>query len=312
MNKTVRVRDVWEYFGYRRITGDDQSLERIINGSNVNRPGLELTGYFEQPTDRVMIVGDRELNYINNVMSPQQQEEVFDFLTQDNIPMILFSRDLAVPEILLRIANEKNFPIFSSYAKTNTIIVELMNYLEEFFAPTDSVHGVLLQMYGRGVLITGESGIGKSEIAFELIKRGHVLIADDRIDIYRAHNQIFGEAPEILKNMLELRGVGIQNVVSMFGAMAAGDKTDIELIVELVKYSPEREFDRLGLDNNDVETMFGIDLPKMVVPISEGRSAAVLIEAAVSSMIMRKKGYDSAERFKQRLNRFIESQKEGK
>ncbi len=312
MNKTVRVRDVWEYFGYRRITGDDQSLERIIYGSNVNRPGLELTGYFEQPTNRVMIVGDRELNYINNVMTPQQQEEVFDFLTQDNIPMILFSRDLAVPEILLRIANEKNFPIFSSYAKTNSIIVELMNYLEEFFAPTDSVHGVLLQMYGRGVLITGESGIGKSEIAFELIKRGHVLIADDRIDIYRAHNQIFGEAPEILKNMLELRGVGIQNVVSMFGAMAAGDKTDIELIVELVKYSPEREFDRLGLDNNDVETMFGIDLPKMVVPISEGRSAAVLIEAAVSSMIMRKKGYDSAERFKQRLNRFIESQKEGK
>ena len=309
MNKPVYVRDVWNYFGYRRLTGDDSSLNRQITESNANRPGLELSGYFEQPTSRIVVIGDKEINYINNVMSQERQEKVFDFLTQDNIPMILVARDLPCPEVLRRIATEKNFPVFSSYARTNTVIVELMNFLEEYFAPNYSIHGVLLQIYGHGVLITGESGIGKSEIALELIKRGHVLVADDRIDVSRVHNQIFGEAPEILRNMLELRGVGILNVLQMFGAMATTDKTDIEVVIDLEKFSEKDEYDRLGLDNNMVETFFGIDLPKMIVPVREGRSAAIAVEAAVTSIIMRKKGYDTAAEFKESLSRLIRSQK---
>ena len=133
-------------------------------------------------------------------MPAELQKKAFDFLTRDEIPMILISKDQVCPQILLDIAREKNFPIFTSYAHTNSLIVELLNYLEDLFADIESIHGVLMQVYGRGVLITGESGIGKSEIALELVKKGHILVADDRVDVFRAHNIILGEAPELLLN----------------------------------------------------------------------------------------------------------------
>ena len=308
MAKPVYVRDILNYFGYRQLCGDEESLNRQIVDTNINRPGLELSGYLEEATSRIVILGEREINYINHVMSIEQQQLVFDFLTRPQIPMILISRDLPCPDELLKIAQEKDFPLFSSYAHTNSLIVELMNYLEEFFAEVESVHGVLLQVYGRGVLILGESGIGKSEIALELVKRGHILVADDRVDIFRAHNQLFGEAPEILRNMLELRGINLVNVADMFGVMATCERTSIECVIALQRWTNDDEFDRLGLDNQQNFTMFGIDLPKMTIPVREGRSVAAIIEAAVSNIIMRQRGVNSTEVFAQRLQNFINQQ----
>lgn len=307
MSKPVYVRDVYNYFGYRQLNGNEKSLDRLITDSDLNRPGLELSGYTAEATSRIVILGEREINYINKEMSPERQRAAFDFLTRDQIPMMLISRDLPCPGELLRIAYEKNFPIFSSYAHTNSIIAELTNFLEEFFAEVAVMHGVLLQVYSRGVLITGESGIGKSEIALELIKRGHILVADDRADVFRAHNRIYGEAPEILRGMLELRGIDLVNVVDMFGAMATVERTAIDCIINLQRWTGDNAFDRREFGTELTETIFGIDIPKMVIPVREGRSIAAVIEAAVSNIIMRQRGINSAERFANRLTDYIAS-----
>ena len=304
MSKPVFVRDVIEYFKYRMIVGNDEALNRPIHEANINRPGMELTGYFEEPSKRIVIIGEKETHYIEN-MPEEKQKEVFEFLTADNIPMILISRDLPCPKTLYDIAYRKNFPVFSSFASTSSLIVELLNYLEEFFAPVDTLHGVLLEVYGHGVLITGESAVGKSEIALELVRRGHVLVADDRVDVFRAHNQIFGEAPYILKNMLELRGVGIIDVRTTFGYMSTTDRTNIECVIDLRRQNDEDEYDRLGLDNQMVETIFGVDIPKLLLPVREGRSIAVMIEAAITHVIMKTEGVDSSQMFHDRLINYI-------
>ncbi len=310
MHKTVTVRDIWEYFGYRQIYGNDDSLNREIKDANTNRPGLELSGYLDEHVNkRIVVIGEKEMNYIHT-MSEEAQRTVFDYLTGDQIPMILISRDMTCPPILGEIAYQKNFPVFTSYAPTNSLIVEIVSFLEEFFAPIESIHGVLLQVFGRGVLIRGESGLGKSEIALELIKRGHILVADDRVDIYRIHNSIVGEAPEILRNLLEIRGVGIINVTSMFGIASTTEKSEIDYVIDLQKWSSEAEYDRLNLDHaKQVETFFGVDVPKMTLPVSEGRSIAVVIEAAVTSQILRGRGIDPSSELEERVLELINRQK---
>ncbi len=312
MRRKTYVRDVYNYFGYRQISGDDSSLDRCIAEADVIRPGLELTGHFDYSPGRIVVLGTKELRYIEAHMPAELQKKAFDFLTRDEIPMILISKDQVCPQILLDIAREKNFPIFTSYAHTNSLIVELLNYLEDLFADIESIHGVLMQVYGRGVLITGESGIGKSEIALELVKKGHILVADDRVDVFRAHNRIFGEAPELLRNMLELRGVDVINVVDMFGVMAATDRSSIECVVELKRWTQDNDFDRLGLNNSDTMTIFGIDLPKMVIPVREGRSIAAIIEATVTNIILRQKGINSSEVFDRKVIALIKKNEEEK
>jgi HPr kinase/phosphorylase len=307
--KKVTVRDLWKYFGYRQINGDDSSLDRQIYDANVNRPGLELAGFFpERDYSRIIMLGETEMMYIAQ-MSEERQKDVFDYLTDEKTPMILISRDLPCPEILMDIAVRKNFPIFTSYAPTSSLIMEIVAYLEEFFTQVDSVHGVLLQVYGRGVLITGVSGIGKSEIALELVKKGHILVADDRVDVYRIHNHITGEAPYVLKNLLELRGVGVIDIAMMFGAASTTDKTKIDYVVHLERWDKDVEYDRLNL-NDEVYTVFGINIPKITIPVSEGRSIAVIIEAAVNNFILKDKGYDFSRMLDERVVELINKNKE--
>ncbi|MBO4537739.1 MAG: HPr(Ser) kinase/phosphatase [Erysipelotrichaceae bacterium] len=310
MHKTVTVRDVWEYFGYRQIVGNDESLNREIRDANTNRPGLELAGYLdEKASKRIVVIGEKEMNYIHT-MSEEAQRKVFDYLTGDPVPMILISRDMECPPILREIAYQKNFPVFSSYAPTNSLVVEIVSFLEEFFAPIESIHGVLMQVFGRGVLIRGDSGLGKSEIALELIKRGHILVADDRVDIYRVHNSITGEAPEILRNLLEIRGVGIINVTSMFGIASTTEKSEIDYVIDLDRWSDETEYDRLNLDNEQqVESFFGVNIPRLVIPVSEGRSIAVIIETAVTNQILRSRGVNSSNELEERVIELINRQK---
>ncbi|MBR3352584.1 MAG: HPr(Ser) kinase/phosphatase [Erysipelotrichaceae bacterium] len=309
--REITVREIHEYFGYRMVCGNDEALNRVVTEGDVNRPGLELSGYFELPYNRIVIIGEREIKYINTRMSEEAQRKAFDYLTRDSIPFILISRDQPCPKILYDIAYAKNFPIFSSYAHTNSIIVELLSFLEEALAPIETLHGVLMQVYGRGVLVTGDSGIGKSEIALEMIKKGHILVADDRVDVYRAHNQIIGKPADVLKDMLELRGVGLLNIADMFGGMSTTEKTDIDCIVNLcLSQNNREEYDRLGMNNEHTVSLFGIEIPKLDIPVGQGRSVAAMIEAAVSNIIMRQKGRDSAENFRQKLTNYIESNKE--
>ena len=301
MSKTLRVKDLQDFFNFRRVTGNDEALERLITEPNTNRPGLELSGYLDGGvTKRVVIIGEKEARYINT-LDRDRQGRVFDYLTQPEIPCIVISRDLPCPQILYDIAQYKNFPIFSSYAPTNNIIVEIMNFMEEYFVEVQSVHGVFLQVYGRGVLIRAESGLGKSEIAFELIKRGHIFVSDDRVDIFRMHNDIYGQVPDILRNLLELRGIGIVDVVAMFGISSVVERARIDYVLDLKRWSDDAEYDRINVDKQRTETFFGVELPLIEIPVSEGRSTAVLIEAAITNQILRSRGINSSQELEDRV-----------
>ena len=309
MEKVLLVKDVLNYFKYRQICGNEESLNRKIEVADINRPGLELTGYFEysQPR-RVIILGGKEISYINN-MSEDKQRESFEYLTNEHTPMILLSKDHVCPPILLEIAQKKNFPIFVSFAPTKSLMVELVSYLEENLAEFDNVHGVLMNIYGVGVLLRGKSGIGKSEIALELIKKGHILIADDRVDVARIHNKIIGVVPEILKDMLEIRGLGIINVTQLFGITASAPQCQLKLVIDLQHWDTAVGFERKINEEKSYETLFGIDIPKIVFPVREGRSMAELIETAVTDYILKERGIDCSKDFEDRIYQSILNKK---
>ena len=187
-------------------------------------------------------------------------------------------------------------------------MVDVISYLDEMLSPADNIHGVLMNVFGKGVLITGSSGMGKSEIALELIRKGHILVADDRVDVVRVHNTIFGQAPELLRGMLEIRGMGIIDVTSMFGAATMLDRTRVDFVVELEKWDDTKEYDRLGIDDESSITILDMKVPRLIFPVKEGRNMAVLIESAVIDFTLKQKGINSAKDFEQRVYNFIANQ----
>ena len=191
---------------------------------------------------------------------------------------------------------------------TSRLMVDLVSFLDERLAPSDSIHGVLISVYGKGVLICGESGMGKSETALELIRKGHVLVADDRVDVVRVHNSIIGHSPQLLQGMLEIRGIGIIDVAKMFGASALLSSAQIDLVVSLEKFDSSVEYARVGIENEQFMHVLEVDLPKIVLPVKEGRTMAVLIESAVTNFRLKEMGFDSAKEFENRVYDYIEKQ----
>lgn len=300
-DKAVTVEELRDFFDMIQITGDQQALQRKIVIPDVNRPGFELTGFYKRSSlKRVVILGDKEIAYIKT-LTEQQQQERFNHLTNKITPVIIISKNHPTPVILKKIAQEKNFPILSSSSPTFRIMVDVISFLDGKLAPSDNVHAVLMSVFGKGVLITGESGMGKSEIALELIRRGHVLVADDRVDVSRIHNTIVGVPPYLLKGFLEIRGIGIIDIVQMFGASAILDKCNVDFVVELEKWNPNREYARLGVEEAQYYNILGIDVPKLVFPVKEGRNMAVLIEAAVTNFSLKQMGIDSSRNFEARV-----------
>ena len=305
----VKVRTLVENFDFIQITGDDASLERPIVIADTNRPGLELAGYFENSQQkRLVILGDKEIAYIAT-MSVHKQRKSFDFITNEQTPAIIVTKGHKCPDVLKRYAKRKNFPIFLSSSPTYRLIVDIVAFLDEQLATSMCIHGGLLSIYGKGVLIRGESGMGKSEIALELIKRGHLLVADDRVDCYRIHNKIVGKAPELLREMLEIRGLGVINVSRMFGVSSVLPKAEINFQVNLEPWKADQDYDRVGIEEKKHENILGIDIPKIVVPVREGRSMAVIIESAVTNYMLSVMGMDSAKEFEQRVLDYIEKNK---
>ena len=305
----VKVRTLVENFDFIQITGDDASLERPIVIADTNRPGLELAGYFENSQQkRLVILGDKEIAYIAT-MSVHKQRKSFDFITNEQTPAIIVTKGHKCPDVLKRYAKRKNFPIFLSSSPTYRLIVDIVAFLDEQLATSMCIHGGLLSIYGKGVLIRGESGMGKSEIALELIKRGHLLVADDRVDCYRIHNKIVGKAPELLREMLEIRGICVINVSRMFGVSSVLPKAEINFQVNLEPWKADQDYDRVGIEEKKHENILGIDIPKIVVPVREGRSMAVIIESAVTNYMLSVMGMDSAKEFEQRVLDYIEKNK---
>ncbi|KRN05976.1 HPr kinase phosphorylase [Liquorilactobacillus sucicola DSM 21376 = JCM 15457] len=294
--------------GMSVYTGATVLKKKMISTSDISRPGLELTGYFDYyPAERIQLLGMTEISYARK-MTAEDRVNVMEKLCADpTTPCFVISRYLPVPEELERAAKKNEIPILRSKLSTTRVLSKMTDFLESQLAERKSMHGVLVDIYGLGVLITGDSGVGKSETALDLIKRGHRLIADDRVEVYQKDEQtIVGEAPKILNHLLEIRGIGIIDVMNLFGAGAVRAETDISLIVHLENWSPDKQFERLGTGEQKVR-LFDVDIPKITIPVKIGRNLAIIIEAAAMNYRARTMGYDATEAFENNLNNLIKN-----
>ena len=308
-NKKITVQQMVDEMPYLSVVSGGQFLDREIYVMDVSRPALELTGYFDYyPQNRIQLFGATEISFINR-MTVEEKTIIIKKLCQPEVPAFLVSRGLDIPEEMIQYATEKEIPVILSNRNTTRLNANVMNFLEEHLAERDSQHGVLVEIYGMGVMITGESGIGKSETALELIERGHRLVADDRVELYMMdESRIIGEAPEILRHLIEIRGVGVIDIMNMFGVGSVRDRTVVDIVINLKHWDNEGNFDRLG---NKVENrrFFNVDVPLLNIPVRVGRNLATIIEVAAMNVRAKELGYDATAQFESNLSRLIEKNK---
>ena len=299
--KKVLVRDIANYFSLEQITGDKTSLERWVVVADMNRPGFELSGYFKLTEPRrIVIIGNKEIEYISH-MTEEEQRERYPKITDGLTPMIIITRDNDVPPILKEVAEQSNFPIFRTPHETSRFQVDLVSYLDEELAPEDTISGVLLVVYGMGVLLTGESGIGKSEAALELIKRGHRLVSDDVVEIRKINEHtLIGTSPDVTRHFIELRGIGIIDVKTLYGVECVKEKQQIDLVIKLEDWKKDADYDRLGLEEEYIEYL-GNKVVCHSLPIRPGRNLAVICETAAVNHRQKKMGYNAAQELYRRV-----------
>ncbi len=281
----------------------DLNLEMLYAGRgivrltsiSVDRPGLRLAGFFSYfDTQRIMIIGLTEHEYLRSFSAEDRKAKIQKLFDCGEIPCIIFSRDLPVLPEFTECARDSGTPIFRSSKMTTSVMADLFVYLNRLLAPETTIHGVLMDVFGAGILITGDSGVGKSETAMELIKRGHRLVADDSVLIKRVENEIFGTAPERIRYFMELRGIGIINVKNMYGSGSILNEKKVELVMELEHWKRDKEYDRIGGEEN-TEDILGVKVPKLIVPVSPGRNLSILIEVAARNQRLKNMGYDAAQ-----------------
>ena len=301
----VRTEDLLERFQLELISGED-GLHRPIITSDISRPGIELAGFFTYyPAERLQLLGRSELYFINT-LADQVKRDRMNKICNDETPGIIGSRNLYVPEELIEASNEKAVPVMRSSMTTTRLSSKLTNFLESRLAPMTAVHGVLVDINGIGVLITGSSGVGKSETALELVKRGHQLVADDSVEIRQEQdNTLIGTAPDLIKHLLEIRGVGIINVMTLFGAGAIRPSKKISLVVHLEAWNPKKQYDRLGLDEDRMKIL-DTELTKLTIPVRPGRNLSVIVEVAAMNFRLKRMGVNAAQEFSDRLSDVID------
>ncbi|BAQ24642.1 HPr(Ser) kinase/phosphatase [Streptococcus troglodytae] len=288
------------------IYGTKELLQKEITTADISRPGLEMTGYFDYyAPERIQLLGMKEWSYLTQ-MTSHNRYSVLKEMFKTETPAIIVARDLAIPEEMLQAAKEESIAVLQSHVPTSRLSGEMSWYLDSCLAERTSVHGVLMDIYGMGVLIQGDSGIGKSETGLELVKRGHRLVADDRVDVFAKDEEtLWGEPAEILRHLLEIRGVGIINVMSLYGASAVKDSSQVQLSIFLENFEKDKMFDRLGNGNEDIE-LSGVKIPRIRIPVKTGRNVSVVIEAAAMNYRAKQMGYDATETFEERLTNLID------
>ncbi|WP_053360560.1 HPr(Ser) kinase/phosphatase [Bacillus sp. FJAT-27251] len=301
----VRTIDLINKFDLELISGEE-GVNRPITTSDISRPALEMAGYFEYyPAERVQLLGKTELSFMER-LSDKDRKERLERLCTDLTPCIIVTRDMEVPPELIEAAERESVPLIKSARKTTRLSSHLTNYLESKLAPTTAVHGVLVDIYGVGVLITGKSGVGKSETALELVKRGHRLVADDCVEIRQEdQDTLVGTSPELIEHLLEIRGLGIINVMTLFGAGAVRTHKRISLIIDLEIWDQKKQYDRLGLEEEKMK-IIDTDVTRLTVPVRPGRNLAVIIEVAAMNFRLKRMGVNAAEQFSNRLADVIE------
>ncbi|WLV23959.1 HPr(Ser) kinase/phosphatase [Aciduricibacillus chroicocephali] len=304
----VRTKDLVGRLNMNLLAGE-KGLDRKITTSEISRPGIEMTGYFAYyASERLQLIGRKEMSYFLELDHETRQDRLKRMFT-DETPAVIIARGMEVPEEFIEAGNKYDMPIFHSPLKTTRVIGRLTNHLEAKFAPFTAVHGVLLDIYGVGVLITGKSGIGKSETALELVKRGHRLVADDSVEIRQEdYENLIGTAPNLIEHLLEIRGLGIINVMTLFGAGSVRRFKKINMIIDLEEWVENKQYNRLGLEDETAQIM-DVTLPKATVPIRPGRNLAVIIEVAAMNFRVKLFGLNPAEEFSDRLTSMIEQGK---
>ena len=284
-----------------QLTPEVDYSERKITIAETNRPGLQLAGYYNAyNNERIQMIGIVEFDYLMS-LSKEERLVSFDRLVATDPPCIVFTSDIRPEEDLLDIARQYGVPLCGTTKSTSEFAAELIGWLGEQLAPMISIHGVLIDVFGEGVLITGESGIGKSEAALELIKRGHRLVSDDVVELRRVNAvTLVGNSPSITKHFIEVRGIGIIDVKTLFGIESVKDFQAVGIVIQLAEWDKDKEYDRLGLEDEFVEYL-GVRLPSHTIPVRPGRNLAVIVETAAINHRQRNMGYNAAHELYRRV-----------
>lgn len=272
-----------------------------IEASDINRPGIQLAGFWDHFADeRPQIIGLVETSYLGSLDAATRRERLEKFVSYE-LPCIIICRGLGGLDDLIELARARKIPVYRTGESTTRLMIDIIYFLNNHLAPRTTMHGVLVEVYGVGVLLTGESGVGKSEAALELVKRGHRLVADDVVDIRRvSDNRLVGEAPEMIRHLMEIRGIGIIDVATMFGIGSVMRTRSIDLIVHLEHWVEGKEYDRVGTDEKTQEIL-DVSVPMILLPIRPGRNVAVVLEVAARNLMLKQQGYNAVEELEKRM-----------
>lgn len=292
--RTISVKKIAKDMELNLIAGG-KGEDRRVSVEMLARPGVEFAGFLDfYDPERILLIGSKEAHFLM-LLDEETQIKRVDAVLKLLPPAVIFSVNVEIPEYFKTLSNKYDVPIYHSNERTTPINSKLYAYLRSALAPRETIHGTLLDIYGLGTLIIGKSGVGKSETALELIKRNHILVADDRVDVYEtAPGILIGQAPKIIERYLEIRGIGIVDVVQMLGAGAFRENKKIRLVIELEHWDQSKNYDRLGLET-ETYAIFGSKIPKMTIPVLPGRNNATLVESAAMNQKLKYLGYNAAE-----------------
>ncbi len=291
------------------VTGAE-GLEREVTTSRIQKPGLQLTGLLDElHPDRLQIFGAAEIGYLNS-LTDRNRERVVGAITKPGIPAVVVTKGLETPELLFKICEKESIPLLKTSLTSSIFIEAVTRFLDERLAPTTTLHGVLVDVLGMGILITGSSGIGKSECALDLVTSGHRLVSDDVVIVKRLPRSVLsGTSSDLIRYHMEIRGIGIVNIRDLFGITAIREHKQLDLVVELVKWDAEGEYERLGFEDKRVDIL-GVELPHLMIPVSPGRSVASLVEVAARNQILKIMGHHSAQKLERELMGVLEGKKD--
>ncbi len=309
--KYVSLDKMIDHMKVTNITPEIDTSPIKITVPEINRPALQLTGFFSRYTnERVQVIGIVEFEYLMS-MSEDQRHDSFKRLVSTIVPCVVFTSSNRPDDVMINIAKQYSVPLLLTNITTSKFTAELIRWLSVQLAPTISIHGVLIDVFGEGVLITGESGIGKSEAALELIKRGHRLVSDDVVEIHKVSDiTLVGTSPGITKHFIELRGIGIIDVKTLYGIESVEDTHSIDLVIKLEEWDKDKEYDRLGIEEQKTQYM-GIDVTSHSIPIRPGRNLAIIVETAAVNHRQRRMGYNAAQELYRRVQDNLTRRREG-
>lgn len=303
--KISRLLEDSDYDLRLQLVVGEKGLDKRISSSRIQKPGLALTGFTEHlHPERVQVFGNTEISYLET-LAEARQREVLATLLRSELACIVVTKNLEIPQTLIDACERADVTLMKTTLLSSTFIQQVQSFLDEALTASASLHGVLMDVFGVGILLLGKSGIGKSEIALDLVMRGHRLVADDIVDVTRRKpGTIYGAGNPIIKHHMEIRGLGIINIKDLFGIAAVRDRKKIELVIELVEWDPMQEYDRLGVEEQKFSVV-GVEIPLAVVPVRPGRNMTTIIEVAARNHLLKLQGHHSAREFAERLNRAI-------